>query len=55
LEIASVIPTIADQRLRLLTDYDFPSGLQANNELAKRSNPALSKPGTRQSPQKLCN
>jgi hypothetical protein len=47
LEIASAIPTIADQRRRLLTKiYDFLPGLLANLEMAQRSIPALSKPVT---------
>jgi hypothetical protein len=39
LELASAIPTSADQRLRMIyLTFSNPSGLLANNEMAKRSN-----------------
>jgi hypothetical protein len=48
LEIAGAIPTSADHRRRLLTNY-LP-GLLANKEMAQRSNPALSKPANPNKP-----
>jgi hypothetical protein len=54
LEIAFAIPTIADRRRLLLTRKYFKKnlpGLLANKEMAKRSNPALSKPANRNKPE----